>query len=304
LSQRYIPLVTLECRHAYYRDGVLPGFQLIPSRATAQLIRNYRLLLKHDHLGLRLLQECRVNEGVTEPLIALGHPLELLFGFKANDASFQVKTGTEFFSSNRQKLVIDLREENAEMRLLPLASGSVSFEGEAPLQLIDAAGTVIAESKAPRASFPLANLTENIYASRAGGEVKSAFLHLQHDAEFDGVFLMRAIQSEKKYAFRFPARKIHWQYTILQQYNSYTDLALIDETDQLHFERAAHPSVDKAFSFVTTEPVLLSETYEYRLQIEDQGRVVKKKLPFANLNNCGKCLQNVENICLENYVSV
>jgi hypothetical protein len=150
----------------------------------------------------------------------------------------------------------------------------------------------------------LGDCPEDVYRLEIDGVLQKEFLLLHSDSAFDGVVLLRITGEPVNRTIAFAPRSIHWQYTVVQKYNTYGNLALVDETESVLFERVPHPDLPGAVCFVSLVPVRLSETYSFRLQVEDQGRVVKKKIPFAELKNFGHCLINVHNYCLQNYVTV
>lgn len=317
MPARYLPLATISFQHGYYKDRVMRGFTLHPVPATAKSIRNFRLTMRQDAAQFRLLQEHRSEGDTASPVVPVDKPVDLVFGFRSNDADFQVRTELDFFSSNKQKIVIDLRtppEEGAPLfRQLPVAFSQAVFVPQEPvtglLELQNSAGEKIAsrqlkEENAP-VVFNLPETAEDIYSFVLAGEKQNDFLLLHNDSEFEAVLLLRIQQDAplEKQLF-FPARSIFWQYSIEQKYNVYPGLELVDETENIVFRKTEDASRPGAVHFISADPILLHEQYSFRLLLQDNGRIVRKNIPNANMKNVGRCLQNVHYLCLENYVFV
>ncbi len=307
----YKPLVTLSFRHTYYTDGVMRGVTLHPFAATAKKLANYRMQIKGGVSEFRVLQECRTGE---TPAISVDRPFDIAFGFHSNDPDFQARTDVEFYSSNRQKLVFDLREETEEaptFRLLPVTFGNLHETFAQPASgtftIKSSSAEVVAErviQEETNVVFDLEECAEDVYRLELNGVLQKEFLLLHTDSAFEGVVFLRITGARSSKTISFSPRSIHWQYTVVPKYNTYGNLSLVDETESVLFEKAPHPDVPGAVCFVSLVPVRLGETYAFRLQVEDTGRVVKKKIPFADLKNIGRCLINVHNYCLQNYVTV
>lgn len=314
MSTKYSSVVSINFGHDYYYNKSLPGITVQPVPSTAKLLKNHRMLVKKSSSGFIVLQECRAGQEI-DPVVPLQPGAGMVFGIHANDIDFQAKTGIEFYSSNKQKLVIDLRSSNEDpftgIKLLPVAHTAAIYRtnGDAMLvEVMNSKDEKIASAKGSKDTselrFDLSEHPEDIYYFSVDGEQKEAFLLLHHDHAYDCILLTvhRGIQEHN---ILFPARSVHWQYTVVQKYNSYNDLALVDESEALSFERSTIPSKPNALCFTSVEPVKLSERYDYRLVlIEERGKAVKQNIPFANIKQFGKCLLNVHNLCLENYVSV
>lgn len=316
MANRYRVLIDLKLEHAFYSDRRIPGLRIVALPATALRMRNHRLLLKPYADGIRILQECRDVEGETVPLVKPDAPLDLAFGFQCNDPLLQVRTAVEFFSSNKKKLVFDLRgaanATSLQPELLPLAIGGYAYTPAAPeaavYRVTDGDGKTVYEKRADASDvqvmFPLYEENENKYVIKSGDADVASFLLLHRDSAFDGVVLMRSSDAEQQFTARFPARSIYWEYTVVPKYNNCTEPGMTEESDRISFESVVHPEVSGAWLFTSREPVELQERYPYVLQIEDQGRTVRKQIPFGDLRNTGTCLINVDNFCLKNYVMV
>ncbi len=307
----YKPLVTLSFRHSYYTAGVMRGAALHPFAGSARKLANYRLQAKGGVSEFRLLQECR---GDGTPVVRVEQPFDVVLGFHSNDPDFQARTDVEFFSSNRQKLVFDLRDAEGDVspvRLLPVSFGALQENFPQPatgvLSITGSGGEVVAEralQEEMTVVIDLSTCAEDVYRLAIDGVAQKEFLLLHNDSAFDGVVFLRISEERIGKTIAFSARSIHWQYTIVQKYNTYSNLSLVEETESVLFEKLPHPDLPGAVCFVSLAPVRLSETYSFRLQVEDQGRVVKKKIPFADMKNVGQCLINVHNYCLQSYVTV
>jgi hypothetical protein len=309
----YRTLIDLKLEHAFYSDGRMPGVRIVALPETVQRMRNHRLLLKAYGEGVRILQECRDVNGKQEPLVKPDAPLELLLGFQCNDALLQVRTASDFFSSNKKKFVFDMRGVTGTQtpEVLPVCRGTFAFQtsGAAGTFYIrngkgDAVAALTAKAGDEELVFALNDETENRYTFDSGSESSTPFMLLHGDGNYDGIVILNSSDETQNLTAFFPARSIFWEYTVVPKYNAITQPELLEESERIRFERTAHPAIPDAWLFTSGEPVLLQERYNFTLQIEDQGRIMRKQIPFGDMNSTGTCLINVHNFCLKNYVMV
>lgn len=317
MSARYISILSLQFRHSYYRDTIMRGITLHPFAETARLIRNYRLTPKMEASQFRLIQENRVRGAETEAVVPIEKKISLAFGFRSNDPEFQPRTEIEFYSSNRQKMVIDLRnfaeEVFTEPVLMPVFFGQAVYVPKESvsgnLELRNKAGDTISRFKLEQETSPVVapmpEMPEDLYSFFLNDEQVAEFLLLHTDSAYEGIILADLQQElPLNKTISFAARKIFWQYSVEQKYNQNSEIELVDETDSIVFEKTQSDPPKPGTHFISTAPVTLSEQYPFRLQIMDNGRVIRRNVPNANLKNIGKCLQNVHYLCLENYVLI
>ncbi|TND02425.1 MAG: hypothetical protein FD123_4098 [Bacteroidetes bacterium] len=145
---------------------------------------------------------------------------------------------------------------------------------------------------------------EDIYKIKTSNGPEKIFLLLHHDQKYEGIVLMETSNDDQNITIKFPSRNIYWEYVVVSKYDEYKELSMVEESGKIIFNKTAHSSIDNAFSFTSSEPVTLKDRYELSFQLEDNGRVVKKNIPNGDMKNVDKCLINVHNFCLKNYVSV
>lgn len=82
---KYLALIQCNVRHAYYADGRCPDLTFTPDAATAQLLRNQRMICRTQADGFKIFVNATHN---AEALIALPQTMLLTFAVTLNDQAF------------------------------------------------------------------------------------------------------------------------------------------------------------------------------------------------------------------------
>ncbi len=89
---RCLPLCEVRLRHAYYADERCVDFGVVPTRTTAQLLRNHRLLLRSFSGGSRVLAELVSGTEVEQPLVPLRPDAVLEFQLQLHNPALALFT--------------------------------------------------------------------------------------------------------------------------------------------------------------------------------------------------------------------
>ena len=110
---KYVPLIELQVKHAYYADDRCPDFRIEPTAATQQLLRNHRCVLKSLPNGIRILMAV-VEQTKDAPKVTPFIPLaaDAVFGFTLHqrNADFALFTELAEFEEHKPVLYTNARQ--------------------------------------------------------------------------------------------------------------------------------------------------------------------------------------------------
>ena len=94
---KFLPLIDLRIRHAYYVDGRCNDFSIDPSAATQRLLINYRCIVRHLPDGLSV-NTAAVDSA--QPFLPLPQGENLVFHLRATNPEFPLFTDLAGFADN------------------------------------------------------------------------------------------------------------------------------------------------------------------------------------------------------------
>ncbi|PLX13001.1 MAG: hypothetical protein C0594_01785 [Marinilabiliales bacterium] len=140
MDRGFVEVVDFQFKHQYFEDIVKAGVQIHLSQQSQQIIKNHRIIIKHNRNGFKLLAESIDNK-----LLVDFSMLELDFVLQAQNSDILNFTKLEgykpgktvFYFSNKTDESIVQDQTIDESKLIRLSSLSIGVDPEDQVQLLD-----------------------------------------------------------------------------------------------------------------------------------------------------------------------